>query len=996
MPNLKIYSTLFALGMLSLFESGCKPTQNNTDSSNTTTTQTSGKYKYETLANDPLGVKIYTLKNGLKVYMSVYKDEPRIQTFIAARTGSRNDPADATGLAHYLEHMLFKGSSKIGALDWEKEKVLLKQISDLYEKHRTAKPEERAAIYAEIDKLSNDAAKLVSANEYDRMISSLGAKGTNAYTSFDQTVYVNDIPSNELDKWLRVESERFDELVLRLFHTELEAVYEEFNISQNRDGRKVSKAFLSNLLPNHPYGTQTTIGTGEHLKTPSMEKIHAYFNTYYVPNNMAIVLSGDFDPDQAVALIEKYFGHYQSKDVPKSEVKPQPEITQPIVKEVFGKEKALVDIGWRLPGFTSDEALMADIVASILSNGKAGLIDLNLVQKQKVGQGSYAFSWGINDFSFFGLYGFPRQGQTLEDVKDLMMAQLDRIRKGDFEEWLIGAVINDMEYQALKQTESNQGRADMMLSSFIYNETWERMSNRYERMRKFTKQQLVDFTNKYIKPTNCVVVYKREGEDKEIFLVEKPKITPVQVNREVSSQFKQDFDKVQSPRQQPVFVDFKSTIQNKALASGVQLDYIKNSENGTFELNYIVDMGTEQDNSLGIALRYLQYLGTDKYTPEQLQEEFFKLGLDFNVYSASDVAYVTLAGLDRSLDKGVELFEHILANIKPDAAALKNLVADVKKERVDAKKSKETILNAGMLSYARFGHNSPFKKRISEKELDALTPEQLVAKIKGLTAFQHKVFYYGSKGIDEVATVLNKFHKVPATLTPCPARPVFTEVPTNENRVVFVDFKGLTQAEIMLVSKGTPHFDLEESTMSRFYNEYFGSGLSSIVFQEIRESRALAYSAYAVNGSPAYKDEAHYYRAFVGTQIDKMKDAIPAMFEIINNLPMADDQLGNALDALLKQIESERITKDGIYWTYRSALKRGLDYDARKNAYDYFKKFNGDVKGLTAALKDFHAKKIKDRKYTILVLSDKTRINGEYLKSLGKYEELTLEDIFGY
>ena len=272
---------------------------------------------YQKVPNDPLKVQLYTLKNGLRLFLSVNKNEPRIFTNIAVRAGSKQDPPETTGLAHYMEHMLFKGTSQIGATDWEKEKALLEKISDLYEAHRNATTDpERKAIYREIDQISYEAAQLVAPNEYDKLVGALGAKSTNAYTWVEQTVYVNDIPTNELERWMQLESERFRMMALRLFHTELETVYEEFNIGQDRDFRKVGKAMREALFPKHPYGQQTTIGSAEHLRKPSHVNIQWYFSTYYVPNNMAILMSGDFDPDQAVALAEKYFGAYQPKPLP--------------------------------------------------------------------------------------------------------------------------------------------------------------------------------------------------------------------------------------------------------------------------------------------------------------------------------------------------------------------------------------------------------------------------------------------------------------------------------------------------------------------------------------------------------------------------------------------------------------------------------------------------------------------------------------------------------
>ncbi len=987
-PQLFLLMTLLGLGLWS-----CKNDKSKKDKE---VKIQKSKYQYQTVDNDPMGVKIYTLKNGLRVYMSVYKDAPRIQTFIATRAGSKNDPADATGLAHYLEHMLFKGSSKIGALDWDKEKEVLQQISDLYEEHFKASPEQRTEIYKKIDKLSFEAAKLVASNEYDKLISRLGAKGTNAFTSLDQTVYVNDIPSNELERWLSIESERFSELVLRLFHTELEAVYEEFNIGESSDGRKVFQAFMAGLLPEHPYGTQTTIGTSEHLKRPSMVKIHEYFKTYYVPNNMAIVLAGDFDPDKAVELIEKYFGGYQAKEVPEFVVKPQPEISSPIIKEVVGREREVIDMGWRLPGAGSEEAMMADLVSGILSNGKAGLIDINLLQKQKIGTGSGAFAWSANDFSFFGFYGYPAPKQRLQEVKDLFLAELDKVRKGQFEDWMIDAVVTYYEYEFQKSLETNQGRAYAMLDAFIGDLNWAERANLYRRMRQVTKEQVMEFASKYLKDNNCVIVYKREGEDKNIAKVDKPSITPVDPPKDTMSAYRIAFEKGESPKIAPVFINFQQQIQSKDLNSGVRFDYIKNENNNTFSLNYILDMGSENDKILPIALRYLKYLGTNKYNPEQLQQEFFKLGVSFDVNTGSDVTYVTLRGLDRSLEQGVELFEHVLANAQADPQALKNLIAEIKKERVDAKKDKRQVLQNAMFNYARYGKSSPFRDVLTASEMDALTPQQLVNKVADLSSYKHNIFYFGSRAMNEVAEIIDRLHQLPQILLDYPPRPAYQEQATKENKVVFVPFPDMAQAEIMLVSKGADGFNLQEDIMSQLYNEYFGSGLSSVVFQEIREKRALAYSAYAFNSSPRNNQESHYFRAYVGTQADKLKDAVPAMRDIIENIPISPEQINGSMESILKKIESDRITRDRIYWTYRSNLKRGYDKDLREETYDFFSKFNAENNALLDEFKKFHEKTIKGRNYTILVLGDKKRLDAKYLKSLGKYEEMTIDEVFGY
>jgi predicted Zn-dependent peptidase len=373
--------------------------------------------KYDTVANDPLKARIYTLRNGLKVYLSVYKNAPRIQTYIAVKAGSKNDPPHATGLAHYLEHMVFKGTDVYGTKDFQKENEEIKKVENLYEVYRVTKDDtKRKQIYHQIDSISGVAARYAIANEYDKMLAGIGADGTNAYTSFDQTVYVNDIPANQIGNWLKIEAERFRKPVLRLFHTELEAVYEEKNRGLDSDDNKIWEALFAALYRNHTYGTQTTIGTIEHLKNPSMVEINKYYQRYYVPNNMAVIMSGDFDPDQVIKQVDEHFGKFSPRPVPTTVFKAEEPITKKVVKEIKGPNPASVNLAWRFAGEGSAEADLCTMMAGILYNGTAGLMDLNLNQAQKV-LSSNNFFYPMKDYSFFAFGGEPKEGQSLEEVE---------------------------------------------------------------------------------------------------------------------------------------------------------------------------------------------------------------------------------------------------------------------------------------------------------------------------------------------------------------------------------------------------------------------------------------------------------------------------------------------------------------------------------------------------------------------------------------------------
>ena len=943
------------------------------------------KYDYSTVENDPLNTLIYTLDNGLKIYMSVNNDEPRIQTNIAVNTGSKQDPSDATGLAHYLEHMLFKGTSEMGTVNWNSEKDILEDISDLYEMRRSVvDQEERKVIYHKIDSLSLIAANYAVPNEYDKMISSLGAKGTNAYTSLERTVYVNDIPSNELEKWLMIESERFSELVLRLFHTELETVYEEFNRGQDNDNRLVWSTMMKNMFKKHSYGTQTTIGTSEHLKNPSMEKIHEYFNQRYVPNNMAIILAGDLDPDKTVDLIKKHFGSYVSKDVPEFIPPVEDPIVEPEIVNVQGSDAAWVTVGFRMPGIDHEDAYLLQLMDGLLSNGQAGLIDLNLVKSQKVLNGYSQYMYA-KDYSLFQLVARPREGQTLDEARSLLLNELEKIKNGDFEEWMIKAVVKNFKLDDLNSNEYNSSRTYKMTDAFILDQDWEKVVNKYQRMNDVTKQDIIDFTKKYFS-NNYIVVNKLTGESNSI-KVEKPQISTLPINRDTSSLFAAKFNSIKSSRLTPVYNDYSKEITKKDLSSNIPLYYVNNTSNEVFTLSYILDMGEFSDLEMSLAVKYLQYLGTDQYSSSEIEREMYKLGLSYSVNVAEERVYVSLSGLEESLEDGIKLFEHILSNVQSDQIAYDNMVLDMIKQRGNNKLSKGYI-SYGMREYAKYGDESPFKNMISSKDLESMDIEKLVKKIKQLTSYQHYIYYYGKKNLKDVCSIIEKYHFSPKDLLPLLPPKKFKELDHKENNVYFTNYD-MVQTEISMISRVT-NYNQDLIAPARIFNQYFGSGLSSIVFQEIREAKALAYSAYSYFSSPRKLDDSHYVFAYLGTQVDKLGEATESLLDLMNNMPEVQDQFEDAKTAAMKKIETSRTKKSDLFWQFLAAKKMNRDYDINRDIYSSLEQMDINQ------LKLFFDNNIKGRNYTFCVIGNQNLVDHNKLKDIGQYQELTLEEIFGY
>lgn len=935
-------------------------------------------------SNDLYKVKEYTLKNGLKVFISVNKETPRVQTMIAVKAGSKYDPAQTTGMAHYLEHMMFKGTQHYGTIDWAKESVLLNKISALYEEHLHETDEaKKKAIYARIDSVSHEASKLAVPSEYDKMVASIGAKGTNAFTSNDMTVYVNDIPSNGIDKWAVLESERFSTLVLRLFHTELETVYEEFNRNQDDDIRWSSFAVDSMLMPNHPYGSQTTIGLGEHLKNPSMVNIHKYFDTYYNPNNIAIILCGDVDPEKALAILEKRFGSWKSKTIPAFVKKAPVKLEKAQFAEVKGPTKEHVFIGFRFDGDGTKDALMARMVDMILSNGAAGMIDLNLVQKQKVLSAS-SYVNALKDYSIFKMYGEPKQGQTLEEVKDLLLSQIEAIKKGEFDDWLIPAIIQNLKLQKMKTKENNRGVASELMDAFVKDIPWSYRVKEIDEMSKITKADIVKFANENFKD-NYAVCYKRMGEPNR-HKVDKPKITANELNKDSVSAFKKTFDKIETGKIQAKFIDFNKDMTTAKFDNGTPLRYVTNDLNKTFSLSYVYHTGTDFDKNIGPAVDYMALLGTDKHTVGDLKKEFYKIGVSYTVSAGRDRIAVSLSGLEENVEKGLDLLTEYLTTAKADKEVFDNYVSDVLKKRANAKTNKNVILGQGMINYAKYGPANPFTNILSESELKSASPEAMVALAKKALTTPDEVYYYGQKKVADVTALLkNRITGKPAADSD---NKRFAEAPLDKPTVYFCNYN-MKQAEVIMLAKDEK-FNKELFPFITLYNDYYGSGLSSILFQEVREKMGLAYSVNSSFAAPAYSFESHYIQCYVGTQADKLETTMKQMSNLLNNMVEVDKQFEGARTSAIKNLESEWVNGEGIFSAYDRATKRGLNYDLRKEMYE-------KIPGISMTdLKAFFEKHVKGKSFTYLVIGKKESVDFKVLESLGTLKELKLEEVFGY
>ena len=861
-----------------------------------------------------MNVRIYTLDNGLKVYLSVNKEQPRIQTMIAVRVGAKNDPAETTGLAHYFEHLMFKGTEKFGTSNYEAEKPILDQIEAMFELYRKSEDEaERKSIYAKIDSLSQVAASYAIPNEYDKLVQSIGGDGCNAWTSYDETSYMSEISSNQVENWAKIESDRFKNAVIRGFHTELETVYEEYNMSLTRDSRKVLDKFLALMMPNHPYGQHSVLGKQEHLKNPSITNIKNYYKTYYVPNNMAVCMSGDFDPDEVIKIIDAYFGDMTpNENLPQGVEGSVTAVTEPRRAEVYGLESEMLYAGWLTGSATSDDALMLEIVPQILSNAYCGIIDQNLIQEQKVLYGG-ASGDQLSDAGFMVLVGMPKDGQTLEQVEALLLEQVEKLKSGEFDESILNAIIANYKRELMTSYEDNFDRCYSMVLSFINGQSWENVVTTLDRVGKITKADVVAWANEKLTEKSLVTVYKRQGEDKNQKKIAKPHITPIPSNRNSQSAFLTEIANSKVEPITPRFTDYERDMDIVAMDKGVELLYKHNELNDRFELVYLYDFGTESDPALAFLGRYMAMLGTESKSLKQMQLEQYNLACDVSLSASKTNLYVTISGLAENIDKAVALAEEYLSNIKGDEGVLAEIKRDILQERKNNLSNQRANYSA-LQRYATYGSDYVERTTLSNAELEALTSDDLVEKIKGLKNYQHRVLYYGPQSSREVVSLLGKHHTLAKELIPVEYQSTPT-MPVTEPKVIFAQYDA-KQIYYMQYTCGDDMFDVTLDPVVRLYNEYFSGGMNAIVFQEMRESRGLAYSSYAYLGQGNTCKEPYYFYAFIATQNDKMQQAIEAFDTIIEDMPQSEAAFELTRQGIITNMGTGRTTKMDVLWKH--------------------------------------------------------------------------------
>lgn len=953
--------------------------------------------RYECFDGDPFSSRVYTLDNGMKVFLSRNSREPRIQAYVAVRAGSADDPARSTGLAHYFEHMMFKGNEEIASLNWEKEKPLLDEIEELFERRRASSDsKEREDLYKRIDALSLEASQY-SNDEYWQLVRGLGADGTNAWTSYDETVYVSDIPRNQLEKFLYLESVRFSSIALRRFHTELEAVYEEYNRSRNSDSSRAWDALMRLTFQEHPY-RRPILGDPKDLKAPSMRDIRRFFQEHYRPDNMALVLSGDLDYEETMRLVRKYFNTMRpySGESSSSDERSQAAAREPVQNsvrsaDVVGPNAEKLLIAYRFEP-TLENEMMLDMAGSVLQNGKCGLFDLDLLLPQKV-LSADAGTLPLRDALLFCISAAPAPGQTLEQLRDAILAELEKLKNGEFDPELPKAVVNNarMSLISISEDRGNAGRA--MLDSFIRGVALSDQLRMLDEQEKLSAADIAAFARKNFRD-NYSIVCKRTGEPTDLAPQEKPPITPVSVAPGFS-QFAHRFVSLPSPPEaDPVFPDFARDLHKESIRPGLDFYAMKNDWNERFTLKYEFPAGTLNEKELALALSWMSLLGTDRYSPEELKAKWYSLASSMGTFSDVDRCGFVLTGLQRNFDESLELFHHAIRHVKADAESFRALKGTIAKSRADRRKSASALLGAAT-AFVLYGPENYSTDILSSAEIDALNPEDLAARIRALLDYEHDVVYYGpaepshvrarvfAKGAlpDRMKTFSKPDYFKIRPFAPEDSRDA-EKAPSNIG-VWMLDYPG-AQAQIRIVRPDSV-YARKPFVFAAVYNM-----LENTVFmQELREREALAYAVGTAYQNPTISpDNYSLSMGAIGAQHDKAERAIDAMLGLLNK-PMAPRHyFDNAKVRILSAARTTRFQKEDYYDLLRSMEKAGLDRTETQillegiGSYD-LEQFQKDC-----------AERVAKKPGAIIVVCDFSKAPPEHFKKYGPVRILTPDDVF--
>ena len=884
---------------------------------------------YQSQAEDlnALKVKEYRLENGLTVWLNEDHSQPKVFGAVVVKAGAKDCPD--TGIAHYFEHMMFKGTDRIGTLDYESEKVLLDSIAMKYDElAMTEDTAARARLQKEINELSIRSSEYVIPNEFNRLINRFGGSGLNAATSYDATIYFNTFSPQYMVQWAEINSERLINPVFRLFQSELETVYEEKNMYGDFIGGQVMDTLMARYFGPHPYA-YPIIGSTKNLKNPRLTEMHKFFEDYYVASNMALILSGDFDAQQVMPILEKAFSRIRSGNAPKQEKVMLPPFNGRETMKVkfpipFIKAMGL---GFRGVSANHEDQVALNIAVNLLNNANGtGYLDKLMVEHKLMG--ALAINESMNEAGILAVAIMPKLLiQSYSSAEKMVWDEINRVKNGDFSDEMFNSLKLEQKRQYASSLENIDSRATIMMNLFSQGKSWNDYLNEVARIESITKEDVVRVAQKYFS-NNYLCVTKSTGKYPKDNLP-KPAFSPVVPrNADASSSYAKQLEKIPEQQVAPRIIDFEKDVKTSKLTPLVTLYTTPNPLNDIFTLNISYGIGALEQPELMQLTNYLQLLGTESLSFEQFRSRLQSIGSTLAFDVTPDAFVMKVTGFDNHIDETMELVGDFIRHAKADDKKLRQIVDDAKVSEKAFFKSGDNVASA-LLEQVKYGDQSRYLRKLSLSQIKKLKGKDMLAIYDKVRSVQCDLHYCGTLPVEKVIGTIRQHLPLERT-TVASNSPYYRELKQYDRPTVFfIDMPDMAQSIVYGYVKGDPVDDKASRHASQLFSVYFGGDMSSLMFQEIREFRSFAYRTSGRYQLPnhAHKGTAGSFTAMLSTQSDKTLDALGVLDSLSREMPLKPERMEAVKQTLVNRINNDYPPFRNLSEKVASARMEGFDRD---------------------------------------------------------------------
>jgi len=936
------------------------------------------------------GLKAFKLPNGLSVFIWEDSSVPDVFGMVSVKVGSKEDPEQYTGLAHYLEHMMFKGTDKIGALDWEKEKPIYDQIIAKYDENAsTTNPAKRDEISKEINRLTNEAAKYSVSTDYSNLSQSMGGKYLNAGTSYDYTQYFSLFPPGEIYKWLELNSERLLNPIFRSFQPELETVYEEYNRGQDQQNRRQQEFVFNTIFAGHPY-SRAIIGLPEHLKNPQLSQLIKFYNNWYVAENMALILVGNVNTNQIIPMIKETFGRIENRPTP--ERKQYPENPVNGRTEVNAKLARYPQTILAFPGITtaSEDDIALDICTSILSNSnQTGSIDKLVIDGDLLGGSANSLSFlerGKILVSAVPYYDVNQQRfESLKSTEKTLLKEIKKLQEGKFEDGLVQSIKGDLIRNYELTMESPINVAFLIANYFVADRSMEDLLNYKDMVASITTDQIKTIAKKYF-GSDYYALLIEEGKPAKGVELAKPKYDPIQPVRGEETEYAKIFHNLPFKYATDAFAKMDE-VTSRPINDLSKLFYTQNQENDIFTLTLKFGIGTEKMPKLELATDLMTNAGImGQMSAQEVKQGFSNLGASCDYSVDGSYLYVTLKGFESNLEASCNLLTRQILLPQLDEKQLNSMKGVYFQQRKIEKTANETLGNA-MQEYMLYKDKSSFINRLSLDDISNLTISNLTGEFQRATNYETEIHYVGSLPLEQVYDILSKNLPLKQGEQPSTSPEIKDRVPYTENTVFFLPNSDAKQSTIYFYVEGDT-YKKENDPYINAFNEYFSDNFSGLVLQEIREYRSMAYAADGIFDVPLLENKKLSFLGYIGTQADKTMDAIAVYMDLLTNMPQYPDRISNIKNYLRETATVEKPLFRDASQVYQSWKLRGYSKSPAETNMPVYNNLTFDD------IVKFYNENIKGRPIVIGIVGDPKMIDEQTLAKYGKVIKLSTSKVF--